>query len=280
MNANKLFKLLKRTGGSFGNLESYEKVLANSARVILDFSNFKNFDILVEKAKAKAKTEGLKLAFDNILFDITGLEAPNPITGKSEKQPLMLHVVPVEMATDISTFNIMLVQDLRPYRDNIYPRSHIVFLDEKISCMPAVDVGMPQVGCKCSEKNPLSHRPLFQKIQAFTPGFNADCGFALAECPSTLKPCQQLQQGSKTITDIAIAAMVYASMPGHSILRITEGSEPTNGLKQMPSHVVVDHTNIGDLAKSPLSFQDGNQFDAEMMRMPPLTLKDGPDAVV
>lgn len=269
MNANRLFKLLQKADGSFGNLEAYKKVLERSARVVLDFSNFKNFDVFAEKAKVQAKTEGLKLPFDNILFDITGLEVPNPITGLPEKQPLMLHVVPVEVATDISTFNIMLVQDLRPYRNNVYPRSHIVFLDEKVSCMPAVDVGMPQVGCKCSEKNPLSHRPLFQKIQAFTPGFKMDCGFALAECPSTLKPCQQLQKGSKAITDIAIASMVYASMPGHTIFKITEGSEPTSGLKQMPSHVIVDHANIASHA--PLLFQDGNQFEEMLKALPPIS---------
>lgn len=266
MNTNKLFKTLKRAESSFNNLDAYKKILESSARLAVDFTTFKGFDAFAARAVEIAKAQGLTLPIDNIILDISGTTTPDPITGKPAKQPLMLHTVPVEVATDISTFHLMLVQDMRQVKKDVYPRSHVVFLNKELSIMPAIDFGMPDMGCKCFERNPFSHKPLFQKIQSFTPGFKADCGFALGNCKSTLKCCQLIQDGSKAVVDIAIAAMVFASLPNHIIVKVTDkGSHAQDGLKQMPHYIVCDIDSLQILKQtgkiSALKFDDDTKFD-------------------
>jgi hypothetical protein len=258
--------MLKRAEDAFSNLDAYKKILEGSSRLMVDFENFKGLEAFTARAVELAKTNGLSLPVDNIILDINGVTVSDPVTGNSTKQSLMLHTVPVEVATDISTFHLMLMQDMRQVKKDVFPRSHVVFLNKDLSIMPAVDVGMPSMGCKCFERNPFSHRPLFQKIQSFTPGFKADCGFALGNCKSTLKCCQFVQDGSKQVVHIGIAAIIFASLPNHAIVQITDrGQREQNGLKQMPHFVVCDSTSLGILRDTgkltPLQFNDDAQFD-------------------
>lgn len=267
MNTNKLFKMLKRAEASFNNLDEYKKILESSARLVVDFSNFNGFEAFRTRAVEIAKAQGLSLPVDNIVLDISGTTTADPVTGKSTKQSLTLHTVPVEVATDISTFHLMLVQDMRQVKKDVFPRSHVVFLNQDLSIMPAIDVGMPDMGCKCYERNPFSHRPLFQKIQSFTPGFKADCGFAVGNCKSNLKCCKFVQDDSKTIVHTAIAAMVYASLSGHTLVKVTDnGQHQQDGLKQMPYYIVCDATSLSELKTSgkitPLQFNDETKFEA------------------
>lgn len=266
MNTNRLFKMLKRAEASFSNLDEYKKILESSARLVVNFSDFVGFDSFTTRAVALAKERGLSLPIDNIILDIDGTTLADPVSGKPTKQPLTLHTVPVEVATDISTFHLMLVQDMRQVKKDVFPRSHVVFLNQDLSIMPAIDVGMPDMGCKCYERNPFSHRPLFQKIQSFTPGFKADCGFAVGNCKSNLKCCKFVQDGSKAVVHIAIAAMVYASLPSHTLVKVTDnGLKQQDGLKQMPYYIVCDAQSLTELKTSgkvtPLQFTDDSKFD-------------------
>lgn len=267
MNTNKLFKMLKRAEHSFNNLDAYKEILGSSTRIMVDFTNFKNLASFSARALAMAKSEGLSLPVDNAILDITGVVVADPISGKPTAQSLMLHTVPVEVATDISTFHLMLVQDMRQVKKDVFPRSHVVFLNKDLSIMPAIDLGMPDMGCKCYERNPFSHRPLFQKIQSFTPGFKADCGFALGNCKSNLKCCKLVQDGSKEVVHTAIAAIIFAALPGHVMVKVTEkGTHKQDGLKQMPYMVVCDSKSLGVLRETgkltPLQFNDDTQFES------------------
>ena len=267
MNTNKLFKMLKRAKESFNNLDAYEKILENSTRLVVDFSNFKGLEAFTARAVEKTKTEGgLMLPLDNIMLDVSGVTLPDPVTGNPSKQSLMLHTVPVEVSTDISTFNLMLVQDMRQVKKDIFPRSHIVFLNENLLIMPAIDTGMPDMGCKCFQRNAFSHKPLFEKIQSFTPGFKADCGFAIGNCKSELKCCKFVQDGSKSIVHTALAAMVFAGLPGHVLVKVTDkGQREQAGLKQMPYYIVCDSTSLSVLRETgkvtPLQFNDDASYD-------------------
>lgn len=267
MNANKLFKLLENGEDSFTRLPQYKKILEQSARVAINFSEFKSFDIFISRAVNIAREHGLSSPFDNVLLDLEQVVAPSIANSTISKQDLMLHLIPVELATDISTFSMMLVQDLRVVNKDVYPRSHLVSLNkDELASMPAIDEGMPELGCKCSIKNPFSHNPIFKQIQSFTPGFKADCGYAAFNCPSTLACCKQILNGSTAVTHIAMAAMIYISMPGHCVLKVTEPNHrKQDGLKQMPYYIVVDKDTLDDLKNNrklrPLSFNDGNDFD-------------------
>lgn len=266
MNTNKLFKMLKRAEHSFNNLDAYKKILEESTRITIDFTNFKGLPNFTTRALEKAKSEGLSLPVDNVILDINGVTLPDPITGKPTTQSLMLHTVPVEVSTDISTFHLMLVQDMRQVKKDVFPRSHVVFLNKDLLIMPAIDIGMPDMGCKCYERNPFSHRPIFQKIQSFTPGFKADCGFALGNCKSELKCCKFVQSGSRDVVHTAIAAIIFAALPGHVMVKVTnKGAPGQNGLKQMPHLMICDSTSLGVLRDTgkvtPLQFNDDAQFD-------------------
>jgi hypothetical protein len=265
MNTNKLFKMLKRAENSFNNLDAYKKILEGSSRVVVDFTNFTGLEAFTTRAVELAKSQGLSLPVDNIILDVSGITVSDPITGKPAKQSLMLHTVPVEVATDISTFHLMLVQDMRQVKKDVFPRSHVVFLNKDLSIMPAVDIGMPEMGCKCFQRNPFSHKPLFQKIQSFTPGFKADCGFALGGCKSELKCCKFVQNGSKEVVHAAIAAIIFAALPGHVIVKVTDkGQREQDGLKQMPYFVVCDPTSLKTLKDTgkltPLQFNNYTQL--------------------
>lgn len=266
MNANKLFKLLKNSSDSFNNLENYKKIVEQSSRLMLNFSNFKSLNIFISKASDIAHEKGLLSPFDNILLDITSIPAPLITKNAIATQNLMLHLIPIQLTTDISKFTIMLVQDLRVIGKDVYPRSHVISLNKNdLLCMPALDEGMTDLGCKCHLKNPFTHNPIFKQIQSFTPGFKADCGFAAADCPSKLNGCQQVLNNSKAITDITIASMIFASMPCHQIMQVIDnGQRKTDGLKQMPHFIVVDKELVEALKcgnAAELQFNDGNDFE-------------------
>jgi hypothetical protein len=64
----------------------------------------------------------------------------------------------------------------------------------------------------------------------------------------------------------AIAAVIYASLPGHVMVKVTnKGTHEQNGLKQMPHLVVCDSTSLGVLRDTgkvtPLQFNDAAQYD-------------------
>lgn len=266
MNANKLYKLLERGSDAFSRLPEYKNILSSTARVLVDFSNFQNFEAFADRAMAMAQSGGIRIPFDNLLLDITGVSLPDIKNGQDAKQSTMLHIVPVEISTDISTFTVMLVQDMRPVGKDIYPRTHLVSLTDTIASMPAVDVGMTSMGCACSEKNPFTHGQLFKQIQSFTPGFKADCGFAQADCISNLAPCRLMRETSKAVSRLAVAAMVMMVMPCHKVVKVTDqGMRPTKELQQMPHYVVVDANSWAQVQKDgsvgPLTFQDGAQYD-------------------
>lgn len=268
MNVNKLFKMLSKTGEDFTSLDKYRKILGTASRVAVDFSKFKDFEKLAAIITPVATSGGLVFPFDNVMFDIIGLTVANPATGKRELQPLMLHTVPIQITTDISTFHIMLVQDMRALNGTIFPRSHIVRLEKNLAIMPAVDEGMPAIGCKCFERNPMSMSMLFKQIQSFTPGFVADCGFALSDCKSNMKPCQQLQADSREVATIAITAMMYSTLPPHAIIKVTEEEASGSDLKNKPYYVVCDEESYANLmAKgfpTPLKIQDAASFEAAL----------------
>lgn len=274
MNVNKLYKMLSKTKDDFNLLDRYRTILSLTSRVTVDFSSFKDFDKMVELAKPLAASGGLVFPFDNVMFDILGLVVSNPVNGKKEPQPLMLHTVPIKITTDISTFHIMLVQDLRPHNGTIFPRSHVISLEDNLAIMPAVDEGMPAVGCKCYEKNPMSMSMLFKQIQSFTPGFVADCGFALPHCKSNLKPCQQLLGDSREIAGIAIATMIYASLPSHVIVKVQEHGVD-DGLKNKPYYLICDESSYAHLVEKgypcPLKIQDSKAFE-EALTAPQLSI--------
>jgi hypothetical protein len=264
MNANKLFKLLNEAEDSFNNLGLYKKILSQSAHINFDFSNFKSFDILGDKAMDTAKAKGLSLPFDNVLFDIDGVDAPD-LSGEIKKQSLLLHIIPVEISTDISTFKVMLIQDMRSMDRDIYPRSHIVSLDStNIMSVSAVDEGMASLGCKCSSKSPFSYGKIFKQLQSFTPGFKADCGFISPKCESNLACCQYLQSNSKAISKIAIATIIYMNMPEHETIKVTNAAGQ-DGLRNMPQHLICDKTTWDGLhiggTSGGSNFKDGNDFD-------------------
>lgn len=267
MNANKLFKLLKNSTDSFDNLDNYKKILEQSSRLLLNFSNFKSFDVFIVKTVELARQNGLSSPFDNVILDITNVLAPELMNGLATYQNLMLHLIPIQLTTDVSTFTIMLVQDLRPIGHDIYPRSHIISLNKNdLLSMPAIDTGMTGLGCKCYLKNPFTHHPIYKQIQSFTPGFKVDCGFAAADCPSKLGGCRQVLDGSKTITSITVASMIYTSMPCHKILQVVNnGHRELNGLKQMPHFILVDKQAVENLKTGKpigdLQFNDGNDFE-------------------
>lgn len=267
MNVNKLFKMLNRTGEDFTNLDRYRTILATTSRVALDFTKFKDFDKLAAIVTPIAISKGLVFPFDNAIFDIIGLTVANPATGKREVQPLVLHTVPIKITTDISTFHIMLVQDMRALDGTIFPRSHVISLEKDLAIMPAVDEGMPAIGCKCYERNPMSMSMLFKQIQSFTPGFIADCGFALPTCKSTMKPCQQLLSDSKEVATIAITSMMYATLPPHAIIKVQEEGD-SDDLKNKPYYVVCDEESYTNLTTkgfpAPLKVQDAASFEAAL----------------
>jgi hypothetical protein len=238
MNANKLFKILGKSSDSFNNLPLYKQILERSDRIVLDLEEFKSFNAFIDESVSIAKLNGLSSPYDNILFDISNIEIFSITSGLVEKQNLLLHVMPIEITTDISTFSIMLVQDMRQVGKDIYPRAYIVSLDSDVICMPAVDRGMTSLECKCFINNPFSHSPLFKQIQSYTPGFVADCGFATTNCESTMPYCKNLLDNAKTIGNIAIACLVYMSLPQHKIIKITDTHAKTSSLRQMPYSVV------------------------------------------
>jgi hypothetical protein len=267
MNANKLFKLLENGQDSFNRLPQYKQILEQSSRVVVDFSQFKALDVFSKRAAETARDNGIASPFDNILLDLPGIEAPSISNSATIKQDLLLHLIPIQLATDVSTFSVMLVQDLRVMRKDVYPRSHLVSLSKnELASMPVVDAGMAELGCKCSIKNPFSHNPIFKQVQSFTPGFKADSGYAAFNCPSTLACCKQLRGGSDTITCIAMACMIYMTMPCHAILQVTDqGHRQRKGLKQMPYFILVDKNAVENLKNNKpigqLAFNDGNDFD-------------------
>jgi hypothetical protein len=272
MNVNKLYKMLSKTKEDFATLDKYRNVLNSTARVTVDFSGFKDFAKMAEIAKPIATSGGVVFPFDNVMFDILGLAIPNPVNGKVELQPLMLHTVPIKITTDISTFHIMLVQDMRQFNGQIFARSHVVSLEKELAVMPAVDEGMPAIGCKCYERNPMSMSMLFKQIQSFTPGFVADCGFASPICKSTLKPCQQLLQDSRQIVDIVIGTMTYALLPCHVIVKVQEPESSDKDLKQKPYYVVCDEASFINLTTKgfPLQskIQDSEAFNKALTESP------------
>jgi hypothetical protein len=267
MNANKLFKLLENGEDSFNRLPQYKTILEQSSRVVIDFSQFKALDAFSERATETARDKGIVSPFDNVLLDLPGIEAPSISNSATIKQDLLLHLIPIQLATDISTFSVMLVQDLRVICKDVYPRSHLVSLSKnELASMPVVDEGMAMLGCKCSIKNPFSHSPIFKQVQSFTPGFKADTGYAAFNCPSNLACCKQLRGNSDTITCIAIASMIYMTMPCHTILQVTDiGHRERQGLKQMPYFIIVDKDAVENLKNNKptgqLAFNDGNDFD-------------------
>lgn len=265
MNVNKLFKMLTKTKEDFSTLEKYRTILSSTARITLDFTKFKDFEKLSGIVTPLAISNGLVFPFDNAMFDIIGLTVSNPANGKREVQPLMLHTVPIKITTDISTFHIMLLQDMRPLNGTVFPRSHIISLEKELAIMPAVDEGMPAIGCKCYEKNPMSMSMLFRQIQSFTPGFVADCGFALSSCKSTLGSCKQLLSDSREVAGIAIASMIYATLPGHVIVKVQESESPETDIKHKPYYVVCDADSYEHLITkgfpSPLKVQDSEAFE-------------------
>lgn len=265
MNVNKLFKMLSKTKEDFSTLDKYRNILSTTARVTVDFSGFKDFDKMAAIAKPLAISGGVVFPFDNAMFDILGLAVSNPVNGKLEPQPLMLHTVPIKITTDISTFHIMLIQDLRPFNGQIFARSHVVSLEKDLAIMPAVDEGMPAIGCTCYQKNPMSMSMLFKQIQSFTPGFVADCGFALPTCKSTLRPCQQLLKDSKQIVDIVIGTITYAMLPCHIIVKVQEPESSSSDLKQKPYYVICDEDSFVNLTTKgfplPSKIQDSEAFE-------------------
>lgn len=268
--------MLSKTKEDFSTLDKYRKILSSTARVTVDFSGFKDFARMAEIAKPLATSGGVVFPFDNVMFDIIGLAIANPVNGKIEPQPLMLHTVPIKISTDISTFHIMLIQDLRSFNGQIFARSHVVSLEKELAVMPAVDEGMPAIGCKCYERNPMSMSMLFKQIQSFTPGFVADCGFALPTCKSTLRPCQQLLQDSKQIVDVVIGTMTYASLPCHVIVKVQETSlVESDDLKQKPYYVVCDEDSFTNLTTKgfplPSKIQDSEAFEKALVA-PPLSI--------
>ena len=267
MNANKLFKLLENGESSFNRLPQYKKILEQSSRVIVDFSQFKGFDAFIKRASEIAREKGISSPFDNVLLDLPNIEAPSISNSATFKQDLLLHLIPIQLATDISTFSVMLVQDLRVIRKDVYPRSHLVSLSkDELASMSVVDEGMAELGCKCSIKNPFSHNPIFKQVQSFTPGFKADSGYASFNCPSALACCKQMRSGSDAITGFAMASMIYMTMPCHAILQVIDTSHrKQNGLKQMPYFIVVDKEAAEKLKSNkpldPLAFNDSNDFE-------------------
>lgn len=261
MNANKLFKLLKRSEDSYNRLEEYKKILDQAERIVIDFTNFKSFDVFTEKSMSSIKNSGLSLPFDNVLLDITGVEIANIVNGSIQKNDLLLHIIPIEVATDISTFRIMLIQDMRFLNGDIYPRSHIVSLEEEILSMPVIDDGMASLGCKCYKNNPLSYGLLFKQIQSFTPDFKADIGFAIRNCVSNIPMCRKLLDESAAITKIAIASIVYLNRPDHKVVTVNDLSDS----KSKQHQIICDNNSwqtLGETGKtSELSFNDGNNFD-------------------
>jgi hypothetical protein len=275
MNVNKLYKMLVKTSEDFSTLEKYRNILSSTARIAVDFTAFKDFNKLPEIITPLAIAGGLVFPFDNVMFDILGLTVANPANGKREQQPLMLHTVPIKITTDISTFHIMLIQDMRALNGSIFPRSHIVSLEKELAIMPAVDEGMPAIGCKCYERNPMSMSMLFRQIQSFTPGFVADCGFALPTCKSTLSPCKQLLSDSREIVNIAIATMFYSMLPCHIVVKVTEQDSSETDLKNKPYYVICDEESFAHLTTKgfplPLKVQDVEAFQ-KALTAPPLTI--------
>lgn len=260
MNANKLFKLLKRGEDSYNRLNEYKKILDQTERVTVDFTDFKSFDVFTDQSMTQAKTTGLSSPFDNVLLDINGIEVSNIADGSISKSNLLLHVIPIEVTTDISTFNIMLIQDMRVMDNDVYPRSHIVSLEEDVLSMPVVDDGMAALGCACYKKNPLSYGLIFKQIQSFTPGFKADIGFALRNCVSNIPMCKKLLDESMALTRITAAAMTYITMPPHKPVMVTESSNS----KSRPYYMICDDNSWKSLQEtgqtSKLAFNDGNDF--------------------
>lgn len=275
MNVNKLYKMLAKTKDDFNTLDKYRTILSSTARVTVDFTRFKDFDRLLTMVAPLAASNGLVFPFDNVMFDIIGLTVANPANGKREPQPLMLHTVPIKITTDISTFHIMLIQDMRSLGGTIFPRSHIVSLDKELAIMPAVDEGMPAIGCKCYEKNPMSMSMLFKQIQSFTPGFMGDCGFASPICKSTIPACKQLMGDSKEIASIAIATMFYSTLPSHVIVKVQEEESTDTDIKHKPYHLICDEDSFTHLTTkgfpSPLKVQDTESFE-KALTAPPLKL--------
>jgi len=261
MNANKLFKLLQNGEKSFINLEGYKKSLEQSQRVILDLSKFTNFNTFIDKSVKYSLSNGLTSPLDNLLIDVT---CPEPINNRTK---FLLHITPIEISTDVSTFHIMLVQDMNHINNDIYPRSHIVAMEQnEILRMPVTDEGMKDIGCKCFLKNPFSHGLIFKQIQSFTPGFKADCGFAMYNCVSKMPTCLQLLAESIFITNLAIALTIYIGMPYHRIIKVSDTDQKQDGLKQMNYYMVCDekawNNTTNDIKSSDNSeFINGNDFD-------------------
>jgi hypothetical protein len=163
------------------------------------------------------------------------------------EQDLFLHLVPIKIDSDISTSYVMLAQDLRIVEDDVFPRSFLIALDDKgLYCMPAVDEGMRDLGCRCYLKNPFSHSALFRKVQSYTPGFVADCGFALASCQTTTKTCELLMDVAKHIMKIVISSIALLSVPSLTILEVDRGLKQ-DGLKNMVCYTLCDSKMISQL---------------------------------
>lgn len=264
MNANRLFKLLNRDKETFRNLETYHNILKSSSHLYINFTNFINFDAFIAKSLVMLKNNKLNVPVDNILLDIDGVTATKIEDGTLAAQSLTMHLLPIQIATDVSTFNVMLVQDMRELHKDIFTRTHIVSMSpDKIMYMPSFDEGMKDIGSKCALKNAFSHNPIFNHIQSFTPGFVADTGYALHECKEN-KACEALANMSKNICEIAIASLVFVSLPCHRVVKIIDNSMKVDGLRNMARFELFDTnrwTNLQNGKLVDLSTTDGNNID-------------------
>lgn len=274
MNVNKLRKLLQRDKKRFTKLDRYERILMDTAHISINFSNFSAFDTLADKAIELTIKNGLSLPFDNILLDLTGVKLYRIQTNRTK---FLLHIVPIEISTDISTFNIMSVQDMYQNGKEIIYNNHIISLDHG-TILSTAAVNSQKAGCYCYRKNPLSHGHLLKQIQSFTPiDKNQYCGYTAYNCKSMVQSCKTLRTESDIISRIAIATMAYISIACHQIVRII-GNESK---KQNPYYVVCDKEGWSKLLKNEATsystFNDGLKFD-EFNKLQPFTINDAYDS--
>jgi hypothetical protein len=242
--------MLNRDKHTFNNLNSYKSTLKSSNHLLINFSNFNNFEIFVKKSTELMQNNKFNIPLDNILLEVYGIKSQNPATGKHEKQDLTLHLLPIQMATDVSTFNIMLVQEMRQICKDIYTRSHIVTLSQDgILMMPSIDNATVEIGQpKCYLKNIFTQKSIFSHIQSFTPGFREDVGYALNACTESVY-CKTLTDMSRDVCGIAIASLMYASLPCHKFVKISN-ADRYDELKNMAKFELFDDNKWNNMLQN------------------------------
>lgn len=235
MNQNKLYKLLKQTPHGYNNLDKFKSELQDYVRIKISLPN-EGFGELVSRARDATFQHGIFMPFNNIMFDIDGLEITNHKYEVSS-EPFVLLISNNKVRTENWDFMFSVLQDFQFEDGSVFSRTHVGYIDEDrgIHATPVVDLAVATTGCTCYTMNPLSIKPLFKQIMDRTPGMPYEVGVVSMRCDSKKPICKGMINTSNQMFNIALAILYMINSENNTLTKIGTDS---NTIKDMPHYIL------------------------------------------